>query len=127
MLKYYRGCFEAYVKGKKYHSRAISSIYEESEAVNSAFELTWENLDQLYKLFPTFLHIKVRKTKKGRIVIPEDTIFLTRKEWKHPTLDITLKMTYYPQPCSINDILEYRDGEQAMRYLKERDMILIGE
>lgn len=127
MLKYYRVCFEAFVNGKKYHTYATSSIYEESDAVDTVFELTWENLEQFYKQFPAILCVNVRKTKKGRIVSPADTIFLRRKEWKHPSLGITLKMSYYPQPCSINDILEYRDGEQAMRYMKERDMILIGE
>lgn len=44
------------------------------------------------------------------------------KEWKTPTLDMKLVVTYEVWRCSLNTILNYWDSEKTIQYLRERNL-----
>ena len=89
-------------------------------------DVTWDNLNEIYQKFPLFCAFNIFNFKRGRLVsFFSDHLFLRRdewdvKEWKHPDLNIRLKITYTKYSPSISKVLNWHDGEKALAYLRER-------
>lgn len=103
-------------------------LKEESEVEDITSYFSWENFEKIENdpvLLPLFF---VRKSKKGRIIYfkerwdsyPRKTI----KEWK---TDINFKVTITnteTKNFSIEDILNYPDGEIAIKYLIQQGVYI---
>jgi hypothetical protein len=91
--------------------------------------MTWENLNEIYQQVGFTINFRCETFKKGKIITlcngynKKDPRTWAFREWKEP-LDIKYKITYEEIIPTLKEIIEYPNGDLAMRYLKEQDMKL---
>lgn len=127
MLHYYRVLYITYNNEVKVGNTSGFTIADESEVKEETIPITWENLEEVYHDHGLSLAFNLWHFKRGRTISFYDGIFVEKnrrdiKEWKTPTLNIKLVITYETFPCSLNDILNYWDSEKAIQYLRERNL-----
>lgn len=90
--------------------------------------VTWDNaIDALGRVLD--FHVEVKKRRRGRVL----TIYQwfetpdKFKEWERPELDLVLIKEYEPTKKSIQEVLNYRDGNVAIEYLLERGINYLGK
>ena len=90
--------------------------------------ITWDNVDEYYRNSGGMYRFNIWKTKKGRRVsfFIDDLFpgFKDRrdvKEWKEE-LNIRIKISYRKYTPSIEDVLEWHNAEDAIKYLKEKGL-----
>lgn len=124
MLHCYRIYREYYLDGKRliktYYGYCIDENKEEE-----TIDVNWNDLDDLYTRYWYSFSFHFEKCRKGRKIKFND-IKKVIKEWKTPNLNMTVKVIYQEADdiFSINEILEYHNGEKAIRYLVERGVSL---
>lgn len=117
-----------YLNGKKIRAHSWNRLTDQ-EPQDSVTEITWENLSEEYPKFgPCGFNIWHRK--RGRVLefFPDSSCWsFNVKEWKEPNIRIEIKTTYTLTTPSINTILNWSDGEAAMKYLLERGINIVGK
>ena len=97
---------------------------------NKKVMVNWDNLNEIFSSFGLMVSFSFFNFKKGRRVTFYAESFAKWawdvKEWKHPNLDIDVKVEYenINNSMSINDILNWHDAEKAIQYLKEKGLTL---
>lgn len=127
MLHYYRILFTTYNNGVKVDYTYGHVIADESEIKEKTIPITWENLEEIYHNYGLSLPFNIWNFKRGRVISffkggLTDKNRRDIKEWKTPTLDIKLVVTYEVWRCSLNNILNYWDSEKTIQYLRERNL-----
>ena len=127
MLHYYRVLYTTYNNGVKVGNTSGFVIADENEIKEKTIPITWENLKEVYYNFGLELPFNIWDFKRGRVISFFEGCLTDKnrrdiKEWKTPTLNIKLVITYETFPCSLNTILNYWDGEKAIQYLRERNL-----
>lgn len=127
MLHYYRVLYTTYNNEVKVGSTRGFTIADENEIKEETIPITWENLEEVYQDHGLSLAFNYWNFKRGRVIsffegVLTDKIRRDIKEWKMPTLNIKLVITYEIFPCSLNTILNYWDSEKAIQYLRERNL-----
>lgn len=126
MLNYYVIKQTTYHDGKRVRSHCWSRLTEQ-EPHDSVVQITWENLATEFPKFgPCGFNVWHRK--KGRVLefFPDSSCWsYSVKEWKEPNLNIRIETTYTLTTPSIRTILDWGNGEAAMKYLLERGMNVI--
>ena len=127
MLHYYRILFTTYSNGVKVDYTYGHVIADESEVKEKTIPITWENLEEIYHNYGLSLPFNIWNFKRGRVISFFKGGFTDKnrrdiKEWKTPTLDIKLVVTYEVWRCSLNNILNYWDSEKTIQYLRERNL-----
>lgn len=111
----------------EYEGQAIKTYCGEhmcNNPKNEVIEVTWDNLEKVYKKYGLVASFHYYNKKKGR-VIEFFNKFLYLKEWKHPNINIKIKVEYEEANPSLKKILNYHDGEAAIKYLVERGINII--
>ncbi len=86
-------------------------------------DISWDNLDEIYRHHGCALPFNIWNLRKGRLI----SFFIRRpdiKEWKIPKLNITFEAKWDKINPSINDVLNWPDGEQAIQYLVSRGLAI---
>ena len=89
-------------------------------------QVTWDNLNEMYRRFGVWCEFNIWNLKKGRVVsFLTDSFFPKKdekdvKEWKTSDLGIVLEVTYREFSPPISEILKWYDADAAMVYLRER-------
>ena len=127
MLHYYRVLYTTYNNGVKVGNTSGFTIADESEVKEETIPITWENLEEVYYDYGLKLPFNYYNSKRGRVISFFEGAFCDKnrrdiKEWKTPELNMKLIITYEVMPCSLNDIINYWDGEKAIQYLRERNL-----
>lgn len=127
MLHYYRILFTTYNNGVKVNYTYGHVIADESEIKEKTIPITWENLEEIYHNYGLSLPFNIWNFKRGRVISffkggLTDKNRRDIKEWKTPTLDMKLVVTYEVWRCSLNTILNYWDSEKTIQYLCERNL-----
>lgn len=127
MLHYYRILFTTYNNGVKVDYTYGHVIADESEIKEKTIPITWENLEEIYHNYGLSLPFNIWNFKRGRVISffkggLTDKNRRDIKEWKTPTLDMKLVVTYEVWRCSLNNILNYWDSEKTIQYLRERNL-----
>lgn len=127
MLHYYRILFTTYNNGVKVDYTYGHVIADESEIKEKTIPITWENLEEIYHNYGLSLPFNIWNFKRGRVISffkggLTDKNRRDIKEWKTPTLNIKLVVTYEVWRCSLNNILNYWDSEKTIQYLRERNL-----
>lgn len=127
MLHYYRVLYTTYNNEVKVGNTSGFTIADESEVKEETIPITWKNIEEVYHDHGLSLAFNLWHFKRGRVISFCDGIFVEKnrrdiKEWKTPTLNIKLVITYEIFPCSLNTILNYWDSEKAIQYLRERNL-----
>lgn len=127
MLHYYRVLYTTYNNGVKVGRTDGFTIADENEIKEKTIPITWENLKEVYYDYGLNFPFNYWNFKRGRVISFFEGGLTDKnrrdiKEWKTPTLNIKLVITYETFPCSLNDILNYWDSEKAIQYLRERNL-----
>lgn len=127
MLHYYRILFTTYNNGVKVDYTYGHVIADESEIKEKTIPITWENLEEIYHNYGLSLPFNIWNFKRGRVISffkggLTDKNRRDIKEWKTPTLNMKLVVTYEVWRCSLNNILNYWDSEKTIQYLRERNL-----
>lgn len=127
MLHYYRVLFATYNNGVKVSNTSDFIIADENEIKEKTIPITWENLEEVYYNYGLNFPFNYWNFKRGRVISFFEGAFCDKnrrdiKEWKIPELNMKLIITYEVMPCSLNDIINYWDGEKAIQYLRERNL-----
>ena len=127
MLHYYRVLYTTYNNEVKVGSYCGFTIADENEIKEETIPITWKNLEEVYHDHGLSLAFNLWHFKRGRVISFFEGCLTDKnrrdiKEWKTPTLNIKLVITYEIFPCSLNTILNYWDSEKAIQYLRERNL-----
>ena len=127
MLHYYRVLYTTYNNGVKVGRTDGFTIADENEIKEKTIPITWENLKEVYYDYGLNFPFNYWNFKRGRVISFFEGGLTDKnrrdiKEWKTPTLNIKLVITYETFPCSLNTILNYWDSEKAIKYLRERNL-----
>lgn len=122
-MNYYKMAIIVLYKGMELRSH-YGEILTEEEPHDSVTKITWDNIEELYK----YATCDIKSCKKGRLLhvwgnLDIDGFYF--KEWSKPNLTFEVKTTYRMIKPSIKTILEYHDGEAAIKYLLERGMTVV--
>lgn len=127
MLHYYRVLFTTYNNGVSVGESCDFTIADENEIKEKTIPITWENLKEVYYNYCSNLPFNYWNFKRGRVISFFEGAFCDKNrrdihERKTPSLDMKLVITYKVCHCSLNDIINYWDGEKAIQYLRERNL-----
>ena len=127
MLHYYRVLYTTYNNEVKVGRSDGFTIADENEIKEETIPITWENLKEVYYDYGLNFPFNYWNFKRGRVISFFEGGLTDKnrrdiKEWKTPTLNIKLVITYEIFPCSLNDILNYWNSEKAIQYLRERNL-----
>ena len=93
--------------------------------------LTWDNVDDVLGRLCLMVSAEVKKRRRGRVLTLRrwgcEQPLYKFKEWERPELDLVLIKEYKPTKKSIQEVLEYRDGNMAIEYLLERGINYLGK
>lgn len=135
MLKFYRCYYETINKGQMmYGDFARVLVDENDKPQNETIQITWDDLEQIHKKYGIYVGFNVWTRKKGRIIsFFEGSIIFKKeyekdlKEWKEKDLDLQFKVSVKEYTPSIQEVLDWHDGEKAIQYLKERGLSVQGQ
>lgn len=117
-MKYIQTIKRLYYKNKVVGSYSFCSIVE-TISDDEIIKITWDNLHEI----PMFTHNYggYRETKRGKIITLETFIFFytTIKEWKQKDTNLELVVSHRELKPSIQELLNFHDGEKAAKYLRE--------
>ena len=125
MLKAYRVIYRTIINGQNVGSDTIMTICESSDAVNRVTAVTWDNVEKNKSM-----NFWLRFTRKGRIICYNDGkhfVDRTIKEWKTPNLNIQLTIEYEERKMSMRELMQYRNADVAIQYMKERGLEIKGK
>lgn len=135
MLKFYHIYFTTYHNKTKISEYYGYTCKEEISQQYEKINITWDNLEEMYNRYHCFLAFRRDYSKrKGRSVVffgsysnyrvsPKD--FKTIYEKKEKNLNITLTICTKEDNPSIEKVLKYGNGKQAIQYLTERGLLVI--
>lgn len=123
MLKFYEICYSTYYKGDIIYSENGGMICED-EPKQENIQITWDNIKEIYKEYGMFLPFCLYDTKKGKTISFFNTMSII-KEKRTPILEMALKIETIKQHPSINEILNYSNGDLAIQYLIERGLTIL--
>lgn len=127
MLKLYRPRYIAYENGTLIWNEIFDKVLlteEEKETKTKIVTIeNWEDLEEKYRKYHLCLPFDCYETKKGRKLYYYNSLFSKYKEWKHKELNFKIVIEYEEiEHFSIKDILELKDSERAIQYLKENGL-----
>lgn len=117
MLKFYRVVYTTYYKGKMIHQQ-FGHALADNMPQNISIQVTWANMEDIKKEYEITTGFGYNTTKRGKIVSFYNS-FRRIKEWKQP-LNLFFEINYIEENPSINTILKWHNGEEAIQYLIER-------
>lgn len=129
-MEFYSIIYSTYHKGHRINWHCGLELLE-GEPKNKTYEITWENLNEIYTKFGTLIDFNVWNLKKGRKV----SFFLDKpfslkewekdvKEWKESDLNITFEIKYEKKNMTLEQILKWPDSNKVIQYLKERGLTI---
>lgn len=129
MLNFYQKRMKLYHNDDIFYVGRYGLVLTSETPKSYKEDITWENLDEYFRKgrlpFSTYYD-----RKKGKIFSYGDKFvdndYFSIKEWEEP-LNIQIEYDFVPVNPSIKEIMEYPDGEQAIQYLVERGLSIVGK
>ena len=119
MLKYYIPTTEVHINTiEPFHINLYAHKICENHPNTDVIKINWENIEkEIYKFDPWFIFpFGITKRRKGLQLFFWDDMFTNIKQWKDD-LDIEIKTTWQEYKPTINELLNFRDGDKAIQYL----------
>lgn len=124
MLKYYIPTTEVRINTiKPFHINLYAHKICENHPNTDVIKINWENIEkEIYKFDPWFIFpFGITKRRKGLQLFFWDDMFTNIKQWKDD-LNIEIKTTWTEYKPTINELLNFYDGDKAIQYLVERGL-----
>lgn len=120
MLKFYNYYKTVFYKGKLIcHFYVTDFILEDLQETKKIERISWENISEKQKEHKFFTLTNTKQGRKVRFFLDNTVI----KEWKDKELDMTIEYEYVEKSFfTINDILNYRNVDMAIQFLKEKGL-----
>lgn len=120
MLKYYKPRTEVFINKIrpfliKLYKDEISEIIPDTPSIKA----DWDNILNIYEKIGLYLPYGLRKTRKGLTFYYHD--YFSIKQWKEE-LNIEIKTTWIEYKPTINELLNFYDGDKSIQYLVERGL-----
>lgn len=139
MLNFYYRSVKLLINGKEVSKNSLKYCYNyglenmlenslfllENSPENEEIKISWKNLETAVPKKFLYAHdIKVHHHRKGRTLIyyPSDKLFGKIIKENKEELFMTIVFQYRKAEISLKEILEYREGEKVIKYLKERGL-----
>ena len=130
MLNFYKHYATTYKNGEKIRTKYCGEFIADKVPENFTEEITWDSLKEKYTERGLCYPFNVWDFKRGRRVsfFNEYGEKLVRdiKEWKEP-LNLTVVHEYNLYEPTINHVLDFPHGEDAIKYLVERGLSIVGK
>lgn len=126
MLNFYKHYTTTYKNGEKIKTQYCGEFVAEKAPENFTEEITWDNLEKKYTERGLCYPFSIWKFKRGRRVSFFNGFVKDIKEWKRP-LNLTVTHEYTLYEPSINHVLNFACGEDAIKYLVERGLSIVGK
>lgn len=120
MLKYYKPRTEVFINKIrpffiKLYKDEISEIIPDTPSIKA----DWDNILNIYEKIGLYLPYGLRKTRKGLKFYYHD--YFSINQWKEE-LNIEIKTTWIEYKPTINELLNFYDGDKSIQYLVERGL-----
>lgn len=129
MLKFYKQTVSTYLNNEIVDTYS-QTVLTDKELTVEKIKITWENLENIVYNLGLLLPFSYWNSYKGKNIfffnyfpIGKNKKLKSIKEWKQKETNIYIEILYEECELSINEILDWHDGEKAMQYLKERVLI----
>ncbi len=120
MLKYYKPRTEMQInKIRPFRIELYKDEISEIIPDTPSIEADWDNILNIYEKIGLCLPYGLRKTRKGLKFYYYD--YFSIKQWKEE-LNIEIKTTWTECKPTINELLNFYDGDKAIQYLVERGL-----
>lgn len=118
-MKYIQTIKRLYYKNEAVGSYSFCSIVE-TISDDEIIKITWDNLYEI----PMFMsgYCGYRETKRGKKITLDYSspfFYTTIKEWKQKDTNLELVISHRELKPSIQELLNFHDGEKAAKYLME--------
>lgn len=128
-MEFYNVYLTAYLNGVEIKNKKAGRTLLAEEPVEKTYIFTWDNLDDLCRKGAS-CGFTWETTKKGRKIsffnenFPTTPFIKPIKEWKTPTFDLVVKVSYQniSNVISIAEILKWPNSIDAINYLKEKSL-----
>ena len=117
MLKYYKPRTEVFIN--KIRPFLIKLYKDEISEITPSIKADWDNILNIYEKIGLYLPYGLRKTRKGLKFYYHD--YFSIKQWKEE-LNIEIKTTWIEYKPTINELLNFYDGDKSIQYLVERGL-----
>lgn len=129
MLNFYQKRIKLYHNSDIFYAGSYGLVLTSGTLNSYKEDITWENLDEYFRKgrlpFSSYYN-----RKKGKIFSYGDRFvdsdYFSAKEWEE-SLNIQIEYDFLPVNPSIEEIMKYPDGEQAIQYLVERGLSIVGK
>lgn len=129
MVKFYEQTISTYLNNEVVES--YNFIILEEEPQTEEIKVTWENLEDIVYRFGCWLPFTFWNFRKGKVISFFNHLILLHygrklkdiKEWKQKETNIYIKISYTDYTPSLGEVIQYHDGDKAIQYLKEKELI----
>lgn len=132
MLKFYVPETKIYINSEEPIEKCIyKNRITESHPNTEIIRMNWDNLLEKYneidRKIDRSLPFEICKRRKGLEICFNHWIYETPnfRQWKEKFLDIEIKTTWSEYKPSIQEIFNFHDADNAIKYLVERGMTSI--
>ena len=121
-MEFYNVRYETYRNGELYDHSSPARILADEPMENKIIPISWDNIEEVYCTYGLCLPFYLYRKDKGLVVhYYGDGLFGKKvKSWKTADLGLELRVVYRQYTPSINEVLNWHDGERASQYLKEK-------
>ena len=121
-MEFYNVRYETYRNGELYYQSNVARVIADEVMEDEIIPISWDNVEEVYFQYGIILPFTLCRKDKGLVVYYfDDGLFGKKvKSWKTADLDLELRVVYDQYTPSINEVLNWHDGEKASQYLKEK-------
>ena len=121
-MEFYYVRYETYRNGELYHQSRTARILADKAMENEIIPISWDNIEEVYSDYGLCLPFYLYHKDNGLVVHYYGDGFFGKKvkSWKTANLNLELRVVYRQYTPSINEVLNWHDGERASQYLKEK-------
>ena len=121
-MEFYNVRYEIYRNGELYYQSRTARILADKAMENEIIPISWNNIEEVYSDYGLCIPLNLYRKDKGLMVhYYGDGMFGKKvKSWKTADLNLELRVVYRQYTPSINEVLNWHDGEKASQYLKEK-------
>ena len=121
-MEFYYVRYETYRNGELYYQSSTSRMLADNAMENEIIPISWDNIEEVYNDYGLCLPLNLYRNGKGLVVDYYGDGWFGKKvkSWKTTNLNLELRVVYRQHTPSINEVLNWYDGERASQYLKEK-------
>lgn len=121
-MEFYNVRYKVYRNGELYDQSSPARLLVDKPMEDKIIPISWDNIEEVYSDYGLCLPFYLYHKDNGLVVHYYGDGFFGKKvkSWKTADLGLELRVVYTQYTPSINEVLNWHDGERASQYLKEK-------